>query len=371
MIKNNKRFWFASLSVAVFLLFILAALKDQNREWKKHQASQKKGTLEIKQVILNKLSRIDRCTTCHVDTEKTHPDSHLAKHKYERFGCTICHEGQGLATGKETAHGYVPHWDRPMHKGIYIQGSCGKCHEDTNKKGMEYLERGKRLFNEYGCIGCHSVDGWGGNISVDIGEIADKPKEEFDFNYVDGEKTVANWLFEHFKDPQKVTPARPDVDVPYASAMPNNNLSDEDAKALTALMLAYTAERKSIPYEYKVPAISRPPVVYASKVEAGRAVYDKFGCAGCHGKDGAKGVANYNAQGGKVPSLTYVKEGFTEEELKKKIRLGVQPVDKEDPKGSVPPLWMQKWGERITDEELDDLVEYLFSLMPEEEKWTE
>ena len=156
-----------------------------------------------------------------------------------------------------------------MLKGRYIQGSCGKCHEDTTLAGIEVLERGRKLFNELGCIGCHAVDGWGGNISVEIGEIADKPKEELDFMHIKGERTVANWLFEHFKDPQAVTPAQPEVGVMYPSPMPNHNLSDKDAEALTALMLSYTIEKKNIPTSYKVLAKPKEAIVYATKEEAG------------------------------------------------------------------------------------------------------
>ncbi|MBI3008955.1 MAG: cytochrome c [Candidatus Omnitrophica bacterium] len=146
-------------------------------------------------------------------------------------------------------------------------------------------------------------------------------------------------------------------------------MSNEDAVALTTLMLSWTSEKKRIPVEYYVPLGPKPGPEYKTKEEAGRAVYEKFGCAGCHGKMGESGIGNYNAHGGKVPSLLYVAEGYTVLESKDKVKKGVQPVEKADPNGPVPPLWMQRWGERISEQELDSLVSYLVSLLPKEEEW--
>src|SRR3990167_2619901 len=101
---------------------------------------------------------------------------------------------------------------------------------------------------------------------------------------------------------------------------------------------------KRIQVGYYVPAKQIPSHGYKTKEEAGRAVYEKFGCAGCHGKNGESGIANFNAHGGKVPSLRYVAEGYTVTELKDKVKKGVQPVEKVDLEGPVPPLWMQRWG---------------------------
>ena len=391
------RIFCAALTIILLILFVLIVWDDQTREWKFYQAgfikkelsvlgdkAAQKKVIEkisgISQINVPALDRVDRCTSCHVGIDKvqfkeagnpykTHPGEYLKNHPIEKYGCTVCHEGQGLATTQKAAHGNSKHWDEPMFEASYIQASCGKCHEDTERPDMVVLEEGKRLFKELGCIGCHAVNGWGGNISVDVGEIGDKVIEELDFTYVKGKRTVANWLYEHFLDPQKVTPARPDLDVPYPSPMPNYSVTEKDAVALTTLMLSWTSEKKRMPVEYYVSLRPKPGPEYKTKEEAGRAVYEKFGCAGCHGRGGGSGIANYNAHGGKVPSLLYVAEGYTILELKDKVKKGVQPVEKAEPNGPVPPLWMQRWGERISEEELDNLVSYLVSLLPKEEKW--
>lgn len=92
----------------------------------------------------------------------------------------------------------------------------------------------------------------------------------------------------------------------------------------------------------------------------------------CHGDQGKGGFANPNAETeGKVPGVIYVAEGYTRDELRRLVRVGNPHIGKADPKGPTPPYRMPGWGDRMSDGELGDLVEYLFSLYPKsaEEKW--
>ena len=50
------------------------------------------------------------------------------------------------------------------------------------------------------------------------------------------------------------------------------------------------------------------------------------------------------------------------EELRKKIHDGVPLVDKEDEKGPTPPLYMPSWKDKIKGQELEALLDYLFSI---------
>ncbi|RMG93038.1 MAG: cytochrome c, partial [Chloroflexi bacterium] len=61
----------------------------------------------------------------------------------------------------------------------------------------------------------------------------------------------------------------------------------------------------------------------------------------------------------------------TRGELRKKILEGVATIGKEDKNGPTPPFRMPGWHGRISREDLDAIVDYLFSLMPEgeEEDW--
>ena len=104
-------------------------------------------------------------------------------------------------------------------------------------------------------------------------------------------------------------------------------------------------------------------------VVRGERVYAQFGCANCHGAAGEGGVANPNAATGElVPSIVYVREAYTPEELKTLIRKGVPVIVKLDPAGPAPPLFMPPWEGAISSRDLEALVQFLFQLYPEEEE---
>lgn len=113
-----------------------------------------------------------------------------------------------------------------------------------------------------------------------------------------------------------------------------------------------------------------PPALAKNPIERGRRVYERYGCATCHGPAGKGGVANPNSQIDPIPSLERVAEGFTEEEIKTVIRNGRVPAA-QDPNGIKPRLWMNAWQALMDEEELHALVDYLFGLMPKNtgEKW--
>lgn len=97
----------------------------------------------------------------------------------------------------------------------------------------------------------------------------------------------------------------------------------------------------------------------------GRLVYERYGCAMCHGTDGKGGFPNPNAEtDGKVPGVIYVAEGYTRAELRRKILDGVVTIGRADPNGPPPPFRMPGWKGQMTTPDIDDLVEYLFAVYP-------
>ncbi|MBX3424123.1 MAG: c-type cytochrome [Pirellulales bacterium] len=113
----------------------------------------------------------------------------LSPHPQKDFGCTICHDGQGSGTEfKWTSHtpddwkqeqdwirnhGWFDnhHWIFPMRPARFAESNCLKCHHD--KGGLEPSERfpeppaaslveGWTLVEEYGCYGCHEMNGYNG-----------------------------------------------------------------------------------------------------------------------------------------------------------------------------------------------------------------
>lgn len=428
-----KRKLFYAGNFLILGLFIVSCLQDADREWKDYQKAYKKLEIErttkefgadseqalgaharptgIKQLMANDLGRFDRCITCHQGFDPLtnpslttpyaeHPfktpanDIHVA-HNVSKFGCTVCHGGQGLATTAEAAHGHISHWEEPMLGQPYIQSSCVKCHGDYKKlAGAQTAVRGKQLMDKVGCVGCHSMKGVGGEISVDLGDIADKPVSRIDWSnmtHLDHhEWNIKEWIEAHFtRDTMEIVPGDPyghncpsgqTCEPVPPSGMPPfaQEFSLDDAQAVTTYLLGKTD--KTIPKEFYVFAAPEPAPTFASAVAHGKYVFNKYGCAGCHGEGGAEGRRNYNARGenqtkmedGREPTLTKTVGTFTREELKKKLRDGVPPtaVAKFKADGPTPPLYMPAWKDKIKGKELEDLVTYLLSIAEkEEEEW--
>jgi len=411
----------------LLVVFLAVVVKDYSREWKKYQkefyqrekdrlhgelqknvSADRQEALErelrvmrgqrlsIKQIMQTEFNRYDRCTTCHLgmdpnlnprlttiyeDQPFTAPvnEIHIA-HPVETFGCTVCHGGQGLATTVEAAHGRVEHWEEPLLLGAYLQASCAKCHGNLNdEEAMPFTaawRRGQEIFEEKGCIGCHQVRGVGGPIAVDLAEeTASKPLTRIDFSRTGlpkEERTLTNWIRLHFiMDPQELVPGDPEAhfnDEPIApSGMPFYDLSDKDADAITTYVMSL--KRDPIPAHFVRLGPKQEEPRFSSAVDHGRFVYQKYGCASCHGPDGQGGIRNYNYENTVEPDITATVGTFTREELREKIENGVPVVGKADPNGPTPPLYMPGWKSKIKGEELEDLLTYLFSIAQEEEEW--
>ena len=114
------------------------------------------------------------------------------------------------------------------------------------------------------------------------------------------------------------------------------------------------------------------PSVPDTAAARGRMVYERYGCRMCHGDAGKGGFANPNAEtDGKVPNITLVKEGYTPAEIANLIRKGNPKIGLADPKGPTPPYRMPSWGDRMSTQDVNDLVQYLLSLYPKsaEKSW--
>lgn len=341
---------------------------------------------KIRQIYLPQMNRTDRCVTCHAGIDNprmygqpqpfaSHPDlsipGFLEKHPFNEIGCTVCHHGQGHAVERQAAHGPVKHWHQPMLSKELTVGACTTCHQNISSlRGAERLQKAWALFKEKGCIGCHNLHGKGMLIGPELAETYSKSPDQFDFKYIKGgEGTVSHWIAEHFRDPQKVVPGYPKLGVPE-TPMPNYGFTEEEVQLLTALSISFAMEEENeeqpIPARFHVPAGEpKPEPVYASPVERGAAVFEKAGCVGCHGPQGRGGIVNRNMDmGEEVPPLTTVSDGYSKEELKEIIRDGRTPA-RAQKDGLAPPLWMPTWKEKLSDEEIDAVVEYLYSLNPE------
>lgn len=293
--------------------------------------SAREMSLQHQQLYLPELSVIDRCTTCHLGVENPtmadapapltrHPGTILNEHPVDKFGCSICHQGEGRAVTKDAAHGWrtdgrpVPHIDSPMLRAEAVYTSCGKCHAELDLyggdadlfagggtaatvgartgiteasllrmlPGADRLMDGKRLTVSSGCLGCHKYRGRGGTLGPELTYVGDKTRHDFDFTGVRGEHTVEQWLFEHFKLPAEISPA---------TVMPDMKLTDGQARDLALYMMSL--HRKTAPASH----MPRPPVDRDARLANGTAgdssghavrgetLYRMF-CSACHGADG-------------------------------------------------------------------------------------
>lgn len=200
-------------------------------------------------------------------------------HSAEKFGCTICHSGQGSATDfKQATHtpdnpeqkeewvkkfGWFDNhfWDFRMSPQRFTESGCLKCHHQVtdlirygNKEEAPKLLKGYNLVRENGCFGCHEIAGvkggrWiGPDMRLEDG-IPLEEKSAFDRAratsdpanppgtmrkvgpslYRLGEKTNAVWLAKWLRSPRGF---RPDTRMPHFYGLSTNNehyLAEEDA----------------------------------------------------------------------------------------------------------------------------------------------
>ena len=367
----------ASLVCIVFLG--LAAIEENFlREWKHYQnefadillrsattPSQKQAAeefkVEVKQVILNDLNRVDRCVSCHngIDNpnmadvplpHRVHSGETLKNHPVENYGCSICHGGQdrALSRGEAFAIDESVHWDYPVIPLKHTQSACGKCHlaiadDEQQLAGGEDLMRGRELFYENGCLGCHKVRGKGGALGPELTDQGSKIRHAYTFQHVEGDKTIENWLRQHFRNPQEVTPG---------SVMPPLEISDEDMDDLITVTMALHAADLPTRY-YDLDYIEE--FKGGGKQLTGEETFARY-CGGCHGAK-AEGAENslldrFNPALHNEDFLSAASDDF----IRFTIHRG-RP-------GALMPAWDENNG-GFTDEEIEALVAYIRSHQPE------
>jgi mono/diheme cytochrome c family protein len=191
-------------------------------------------------------------------------------HKAEKFGCTICHSGQGSSTEFNLAS-HTPDtleikkrwqkdrdwesnhfWDYPMLPKRFVESTCIKCHHqvtDLIREGTRVeapkVVRGYNLIRENGCFGCHEISGFKGGRSIgpDLRLEPSPPLEalppsERDKLLADptnppgtmrkvgpslrrlSEKTNLNWVRQWINSPRGF---RPDTKMPHFYNLSNNH----------------------------------------------------------------------------------------------------------------------------------------------------
>jgi cytochrome c2 len=135
--------------------------------------------IRIRQIHIKDVDLVDRCESCHMGIREpvrltaasmggqevftSHPDKELLKiHDPEKFGCTPCHGGNGVALSSvQKAHGYNKYWLWPMHYPENIEAGCQQCHvKEIVTEQADTLNAGREIFRLRGCMGCHRYEGF-------------------------------------------------------------------------------------------------------------------------------------------------------------------------------------------------------------------
>ncbi len=305
-----------------------------------------------------KSQRFDRCRTCHLGIDKvgagnvpmfphghpesadyhdwidegkfphpysTHPrpDVYLtpdSPHPFNEFGCTICHEGQGSGTSFQNAshgpndpaqehewkekYGYFHNhfWEYPMLPQRFQESHCLKCHHNVVELGTNprfgatapKLVRGYELVKEFGCFGCHEIQGYNAAkpIGPDLRLEPQTPEEAAriaaDPTLVAGEmrkvgpslrylasKVESGWVESWTANPSEF---RPTTRMPRFFGLTNQQdhlareLQPAEITAVTHFLLNKSAE-----FEYL-----RPTAGYAPDADRGEELFSQKGCMACH-----------------------------------------------------------------------------------------
>lgn len=220
----------------------------------------------IQQIWIEPLDRVDRCVTCHTTVEwgeeladaphpaRSHPHPKLmAAHPVERFGCTLCHGGQGSATTMEAAHGHVAHWEEPLldsakaetyglTRSELMEYRCALCHQTLDEvPGMPLLNAARE--RAYDCIDCHRIPGVDGDAQLkapDLTREGEKHPTKYTFPADwTGERTALAWQIAHMLDPRSTSPG---------STMTNFKLKPKEAAGLALLVMSW--RRNHLPTDW-------------------------------------------------------------------------------------------------------------------------
>jgi cytochrome c2 len=328
---------FALLGIAFLAIFSWVFLKEYLAPWRTTQAQFKKLERRLKdphamnlapfvgginQIWLQDIDRVDRCTTCHLGEDDptfikaglpftTHSGDWLSSHPPDRYGCTVCHGGQGEATTfRGAAHGPIPHWSDPMRPRELIEANCGTCHRERQPRDTLVLGEGREIIANSGCIACHNIPGFF------MDEVRAPRLESI------GENVRPDWLRSWLTDPENyLSQAR----------MPNFELKPDEIDGLTTFLLS----------QHEIAPLESSRIDWTkADPDNGQTVFRESRCVTCHMLDGRGGTLG--------PDLSKVGS---------KVRRGWLYSFLKDPMRDQPDTLMLRY--RFSEDQLRDLVEYI------------
>ncbi len=285
---------------------------------------ERESDIKVRAVFLPDAGVRDLCMSCHMAVNnpmfadgreplKTHPAKILEHHKTSRYGCTMCHHGQGVGLDEKKAHGMEENWDAPRIPMQYIQSSCFGCHETVfGLDGAGKAAEGKSLFVEMGCYGCHDA-----NVPSGL------PKFSTPFSGIARKIGSVNWVAKWIEDPVSIRPG---------TLMPKFRIEKQDISDISAYI-----------YSLKDKSLRIPHVKKRGNARAGKKVFTDKGCIACHSPErGKQGITR------RVPVLSDAGLKLRTDWVYKWIG---------DPKSIDPNTWMPKLD--LTKDDIANLTAYL------------
>jgi cbb3-type cytochrome c oxidase subunit III len=267
-------------------------VQRQYREILRQKATDDRGRellakfrVEMKQASISALGTVDRCITCHngiddprmTDVEqphRTHPGQILDQHPVDRFGCTVCHHGQGAAMTFREAKADDVYWDYPLLPPEMTEATCVTCHdvERLPSDQIPLLTAGMKLYQQKSCGSCHKLGGRGGALGPALDNEGAKTKHQLIMTNLKPPHTTWDWQLAHFRDPGGVVPD---------SQMRNPTVTRQEALALTVYMLSQW--KRDVPESYLAPdKIEQKYRALHPMPLTGEQVYQRY-CSACHG----------------------------------------------------------------------------------------
>lgn len=318
---------------AYYRLALGFAQNDAQKEWARSQR------VEIRQLQPKERGTVERCLTCHLAydnpmfrdfAEPLRAHSRLIEsHPPERFGCVACHGGEGRAVSTLEAHGQGEVQAKPLLKNEYMQAACYGCHglDTLPARATASVIRGRQLVNRYFCLGCHKVNGEGGEEGPELSTA--------------GSERSWLWLYAHTARPQGIV---------AGSTMPVISLKRDEIRDITVYLMTLQDNRdrvrnlalvaKRVAKEGSLTAESERPI----RTEAssgggereieftydGRRLFRGVGCSLCH---------LVGATGGEVgPALTYIGRKRDSEDLERLLKNPEEVL----PGGKMPQLYLNE-----------------------------
>jgi len=296
--------WLLLVASLVTIVYLVSSAVHENylAQWKTVQREyltilQQKATddrghellakfrVEMKQASIPALGTVDRCVTCHNGVDdprmtdvpqphRTHPGHILDKHPVDRFGCTVCHHGQGAALTFNEAKAEDVFWDYPLLPPEMTEATCVTCHdaERLPPDQIPLLLTGMKLYQEKSCGSCHKLGGRGGTLGPALDNEGAKSKHQLIMTNLKPPHTTWNWQNAHFRDPGSVVPG---------SLMRNPTVTPPETLALTVYVLSQW--KRDVPESYLAPdKIEQKYRALHPTPLTGEQVFRQY-CTACHG----------------------------------------------------------------------------------------